>query len=493
MADATAELPKAGAQVLIVDLPNHLLSHTLAMLSAAMLARVACCCRELCYVAAPAAAAERARQLGVALPSLHRGESAVMALVFVERAAAGGRATIASGTSHSLVSFPGSRLLAFNCRLPLPPAWGSTAMLGLGDGLAHDALVLTPTPIAAFDGAHLLGVAAGRSHSLALDEAGHVWSWGRRFNLLGQGVESAPAEGGSDPSRQMLSSPHRLGSLSAVRVVQIACGLRHSLCLSLSAVYSWGECGRALGHGIRTSAPSGPGQAPCEVRGLRGLGVLHLSAGPDCSLALTRAGELMGWGDNCWGQLGTGDTVSRPSPTRVDFHSSVRLVHASIGSHALALTSDGQLYGWGRNQVGQLCLCKSGTQLIPTMAPPVQLEPGGPALVLKRVMADCGLPRTALLTACGRIFLCGQWAHPNAGIPMYFRPRLLRPTNQIRLVELAIGQNSTLARGADGQVYVIGHEGERCDDQACGGAGDLRPGFKSISLDDEADDGGSEL
>lgn len=415
-----------------------------------------------------------------------------MALVFVERVAAGGCATIASGMHHSLVWYPGSRLLAFNCRLPLPPAQGSTAMLGLGDGSAHHALVHKPLPVAEFNGAHLLGVAAGRSHSLALDNTGQVWSWGCGSDLLGQGPESAPGEGASVPMRQTLSSPQRLGSLSAVRVVQIACGLRHSVCLSLTtAVYSWGECGRALGHGMRAPAPLEAGQAPREVRGLRGLGVLHLAAGPDCSLALTRAGELMGWGDNTWGQLGTGDAVSRPSPTRVDFHSSIRLVHASIGGHALALTSCGQLYGWGRNHMGQLCLCKSnGRPLIPTLAPPVQLEPGGPPLALKQVLADCWLARTALLTACGRVFVCGQWTL-NAGIPIYFRPRLLGPTNRLRLVELALGLNSTLARGANGQVYVIGHEDERHEDHTCDAG--VQPGFKFISLDDEEDGRGSEL
>ena len=75
-------------------------------------------------------------------------------------------------------------------------------------------------------------------------------------------------------------------------------------------------------------------------------------------------GSLYCWGDNRFGQLGTGDTVKRRTPTRVDFGNlGVAKVFLPAGEGEVssdltvftcAITTDDNLYCWGDNRFGQL-------------------------------------------------------------------------------------------------------------------------------------------
>ncbi|MGE0362517.1 MAG: RCC1 domain-containing protein [Vicinamibacterales bacterium] len=92
--------------------------------------------------------------------------------------------------------------------------------------------------------------------------------------------------------------------------------------------------------------------------------VVAAAAGSGCSFALRRSGELMAWGLNAGdGLLGTtprefvetraswGPNSHVPVPQAVRFDA----VDVSVGAaHVLALTRDGQVYAWGRGNLGQL-------------------------------------------------------------------------------------------------------------------------------------------
>ncbi|MDR0534931.1 MAG: chitobiase/beta-hexosaminidase C-terminal domain-containing protein [Puniceicoccales bacterium] len=77
----------------------------------------------------------------------------------------------------------------------------------------------------------------------------------------------------------------------------------------------------------------------------------HIAAGEAHSLFLSANGVLSAAGRNNFGQLGTGDTVSRLSP--VDIATNVAVVDATR-DHTLFITRDNSLYGVGRNDYGQL-------------------------------------------------------------------------------------------------------------------------------------------
>jgi alpha-tubulin suppressor-like RCC1 family protein len=71
------------------------------------------------------------------------------------------------------------------------------------------------------------------------------------------------------------------------------------------------------------------------------------------SCALTTLGELLCWGDDRFGQLGLGDTSPRSVPTLLESLPAIERVAAGAG-HTCAQTSSGALLCWGNNQYGQL-------------------------------------------------------------------------------------------------------------------------------------------
>ena len=84
-------------------------------------------------------------------------------------------------------------------------------------------------------------------------------------------------------------------------------------------------------------------------------GTTRLAAGVGFTLALTRSGALYAWGDGRWGQLGNGTARSRMTADRVEIPGGRKVVAVdAAGDHAVAVTSDGRVWGWGRNDVGQV-------------------------------------------------------------------------------------------------------------------------------------------
>ena len=67
----------------------------------------------------------------------------------------------------------------------------------------------------------------------------------------------------------------------------------------------------------------------------------------------TSEGSVWAWGWNAVGQLGDGTTVERRTPAKVPGLEGVVAVSAG-GLHSLALSGDGTVWAWGWNAVGQL-------------------------------------------------------------------------------------------------------------------------------------------
>lgn len=69
------------------------------------------------------------------------------------------------------------------------------------------------------------------------------------------------------------------------------------------------------------------------------------------TMLLTPNGDLWGWGDNISGALGDSSMIDRFAPVLI----MQNVAHMSgSNSHAIAVTTDGRLYSWGTNRVGQL-------------------------------------------------------------------------------------------------------------------------------------------
>jgi YD repeat-containing protein len=235
-------------------------------------------------------------------------------------------------------------------------AWGDN---GLGQvapiaAPTSGAKVVVPTEVHGLP-ANIVALAAGNSHSLALDDQGNVWAWGA--NGCGE-LGVAPYDAATDTSCFWdESTPHG-----------------KSTCVS-------GTCDGPGGGGSCNTDADCPGASPFQsTPGKVPLPrpAVAIAAGFMVSVALLDDGTVMTWGYNISGTLGTGSNnyVANPTPQRVLMNgaplSGVRSIHAGDG-HIIAVTDQGVL-GWGSNYSGQLAADDQGYGLNnPYPVPPISI------------------------------------------------------------------------------------------------------------------------
>lgn len=100
-------------------------------------------------------------------------------------------------------------------------------------------------------------------------------------------------------------------------------------------------------------------------------------------------GNVYCWGYNVVGQLGDGTTTNRLSPVKVSAPASVTLSRLSAGDyHTCANGSDGQVYCWGRSENGQLGDGSEGDRATPAaVTPPAGVELSSPSVGFGHVCA----------------------------------------------------------------------------------------------------------
>jgi alpha-tubulin suppressor-like RCC1 family protein len=253
--------------------------------------------------------------------------------------------------------------------------WGRTvaARMDDPDRLPELDIDPIPKPVSGFVDAagaplRLEAIAAGKHHSLAVDEHGFVWAWGR--NNDGQLGNASP---GRTPDSRV--EPLRLPppDFPANRFVAVAAGDAHSLALDdLGRVWSWGT-GPAVGQGRRAS------QNPPRIVSLQ-TRISHIAAGGRHSLAADAFGDLWAWGENERGQLGDGTQVTRDQPVHVDDVGNIDAIAAGQ-NHSLAKQNTGLLITWGDNGFGQTGFARENNPRLPTglgaVGPVTQIAAGG--------------------------------------------------------------------------------------------------------------------
>jgi len=179
-------------------------------------------------------------------------------------------------------------------------------------------------------------VAAGYSHSCALDDTGHVWCWGdNTYGQLGDGTTTDHR------------TPARIKGLR--RVTQISAG-KYFTCARLSSgrAKCWGDNGNGqLGDGTTTNRTT-----PVRVHQLQN--VTQIATGNWHSCAVLTDGSAKCWGMNFSGQLGDGTKNGHTTPVRV--HRLPKVV-TQIGLgvfHSCAVLSTGRTKCWGWNGHGEL-------------------------------------------------------------------------------------------------------------------------------------------
>jgi len=188
-------------------------------------------------------------------------------------------------------------------------------------------------------------IAAGSgATSAAVDEVGTLFTWGRAIDFVDES-KSRPSGLGYALDSQTRSqlTPKRVEALSEDCVVGVALGFGFTLAVTdASAVFSFGYCGcGSLGHGLLEAEV-----LPRRIEALARTGcrVVAVTAGDFHALALTEEGELYGWGD--W--EGNGHGANEHTPRQVAAFVGQRVKHVGAGAvSSCAVTEKGELYTWG--------------------------------------------------------------------------------------------------------------------------------------------------
>lgn len=226
-------------------------------------------------------------------------------------------------------------------------AWGygQNGRLGLGDTDSRFVPVAIPMgEVVATGATRFVRVAAGGSHSVALDDLGQAWAWGEgSLGALGTGTKD----------ERTLPTPVVMTEVTAsgaTGFVTISAGLVQSLAIDdLGRGWAWGFAGSGqLGNGDRTLQV-----APVEIdMSLVSATFVELSAGSNFAVARSSDDRTWAWGEGGDGELGDGAFAESFVPVEVGGGPFVQVDGGSY--HSVALDGDGQAWTWGRGQNGQL-------------------------------------------------------------------------------------------------------------------------------------------
>ena len=224
-------------------------------------------------------------------------------------------------------------------------AWGSNLYGQLGDGTFGGSR-LTPAQVGI--DTHWAALAGGNDYTVAIKSDGSLWAWGvNNSGQLGDGTQVDK------------NVPTRIGSDNDW--IAADCGAEFTVALkSNGTLWAWGRNDKnQLGDGTVAYRLS-----PTLISGAGGW--VAFSCGAHFSVAVKSDGSLWGWGDNGFGQFGDGTTGGTHStPTRIGAGSDWVTAAAGVNG-VIALKASGTLYGWGRNNYGQLGLGTLVNTPIPT-------------------------------------------------------------------------------------------------------------------------------
>lgn len=140
-----------------------------------------------------------------------------------------------------------------------------------------------------------------------------------------------------------------------MEVIAVAAGGSSFLVLKKIGTEDGVSYGNVWGWGQNHFGQLGDGTQIDRAKPVRTLisDVIAVSQGIAFSMALKKDGTVWTWGDNIFGQLGDGTTTTRVKPIQVSGLTGVKAISAG-GYSGYALKTDGTLWGWGFNSAGQL-------------------------------------------------------------------------------------------------------------------------------------------
>jgi alpha-tubulin suppressor-like RCC1 family protein len=188
-------------------------------------------------------------------------------------------------------------------------------------------------------GANWKQVSMGTFHTAAIKTDGTLWTWGYGGN--GQ-LGNAAITNRSTPVTTFAGGTNWK---------QVSGGDQHTAAIKTDGtLWTWGYCSNGrLGNAVITTGRSTP-----VTTFAGGTNWKQVSCGYTFMQAIKTDGTLWVWGSNAFGQLGNNNSSGVLTPVTT-FAGGTNWKSSNGGyGHTIAIKTDGTLWTWGRNNLGQL-------------------------------------------------------------------------------------------------------------------------------------------
>lgn len=285
----------------------------------------------------------------------------------------------------------------------------------------------------------IVAVSAGASHTVALLSNKTVCSWGR-------GEDGQLGHG--DAEERHLATI--VSALDGCKIDIITSGADHTTAYSSEqqTVYSWGwgDFGR-LGHGNSSDL-----FIPQPIKALGGMAIRQIACGDCHCMAITGEGEVHSWGRNQNGQLGLGNNEDAHVPRKVAALQGLKVMMLAAGAeHSAAVTEEGKLYSWGWGRYGNLGLGDRRDRLLPEEVTLLQGE--------KITMVACGWRHTITVAESSTLFTFGWSKYGQLGhgdFSDHLAPRPVDALAGVNIAKIGGGWRHTVALDDAGRLYAWG-------------------------------------
>ena len=238
-------------------------------------------------------------------------------------------------------------------------SWGYNTQGTLGDNTT----VNKSSPIqTVMGGTNWASINAGLYFAAGIKTDGTLWMWG--YNSSGQLGDNTTVN---------KSSPVQTAAFGT-NWKQVACGYRHTTAIKTDGtLWSWGINNQgSLGDNTTVSKSSPVQTTTFTSNWIQVCCAGQATTANNSTTAIKSDGTLWTWGGNVSGQLGDNTTVNKSSPIQTVTGGTNWKSCSMSCTQVAAIKNDGTLWGWGRNDLGEL-----GDNTVANKSSPVQTVTGG--------------------------------------------------------------------------------------------------------------------
>ena len=271
-------------------------------------------------------------------------------------------------------------------------SWGRNTSGQLGCGTTSDIELPVEVDITGvLNGKKIISADAGSEHSCAVDDAGMVYCWGRNDKgQLGDGSTTDSAV----PVEVDMS-----GEMNGKEIKEVSAGESYTCVIDTEGnVYCWGESVDSEEH------------LPVKID-MGGVLASSIDVNQANACVLSTLNKIYCWGKNFRGQLGDGTENDSLTPVEVNMSGVMKdktIISIGAGNNfSCAMDDAGEIYCWGANTWGQ---CGNGIH-------DVLFDKGSSVKVVKKselngkkaVLIGTGLRNTEVVDTQGNIYAWGDF------------------------------------------------------------------------------------